>query len=100
MIVPPERAVVARRFRTEPYFGDVPFVLKISKRIVDGRERNAGQDTPRILENLVRRQVFVRLAYHPQNRLTLFCKAKTSRFLHRRCLRSIYCLGLIWSDSN
>jgi hypothetical protein len=75
MVVPVRHPVKAARTVAELYLGNVPRVLQIPQRVVDGRETYARQEVLRPPKNLIRRQMMLRIADHPQDNLTLLCKS-------------------------
>jgi len=72
VIVSRELTVVVCSIRAKLDLAYKAFVLEISQRVVNGRERDTGQEPASILKDLIGRQVLVGLADHLQNGLTLF----------------------------
>lgn len=75
VIVPRQVAVVAGGLSAKADLGYQALGLEIAKRVVNGRERYAGQKAPCILKHFVGREVFVRSMDHVEHGLTLFGKA-------------------------
>lgn len=75
MIVPLEFTVVARAVCTEPDLADESFVLQVAQRVVDGGERDAGQEPARMLEDLIGREMLIGFADDAEYSLALFRKS-------------------------